>query len=231
MDDDWVSAWLGAPRFHRYVEACDGHHTTALQLYEWNVVLGQALMRDIAHFEIALRNAYDATMCDVWPGPSHWLLDPESPAVTPIWRVRKGTNGFKRGTDVNFKNRKSVDDAIRKCGNANATPGKVIAELSFGFWSHLTTASHEKSLWVPYLHQAYPAGTNRANVDRIIDNLNRVRNRIAHHEPLFNARPELSPSRTRQGILDILDLIAPRVGLHIAQTSTVQAVMRENPLA
>lgn len=40
----------------------------ALSLYEWNIDLGRVLMRDIAHFEVALRNAYDRVMRDRWEG-------------------------------------------------------------------------------------------------------------------------------------------------------------------
>lgn len=89
MKDAWIEQWLGAPRFQRYVDVCNGDRAQALKLYEWNVALGQALMRDISHFEIALRNAYNETMESRWPGKSHWLLDPDSPAVTPIWRIRR----------------------------------------------------------------------------------------------------------------------------------------------
>lgn len=154
MSDAWIDAWLGSPRFQKYVDSCAGDRARALALYEWNVTLGQALMRDIAHFEIALRNAYNMAFAAHWPGSDHWLLDPDSPAVTPIWRIKRDRSGLKRGSDVNYLNRRAVDAAIRSCGGARATPGKVMAELSFGFWRHLTSASHEKTVWVPYLHHA-----------------------------------------------------------------------------
>lgn len=127
MSDQWIDSWLGAARFQRYIDESDGDRTRALALYEWNVELGQALMHDIAHFEVALRNAYDNAISATWPHNPHWLLHAESPAVTPIWRT-KTVNGIKRGSDVNFRTRKNVDDAIRKCGYGKAEPGKVIAE-------------------------------------------------------------------------------------------------------
>jgi len=128
MSDAWIDDWLGFPRFQKYVDACGGDRARALALYEWNVSLGQALMRDIAHFEIALRNTHDAAFTPRWPGNDHWLLDPDSPAVTPIWRIRRDRSKLKRGSDVNYRNRRAVDEAIRKCGGVRATPGKVMAE-------------------------------------------------------------------------------------------------------
>lgn len=113
---------------------------------------------------------------------------------------------------MNYLNRRAVDRAIRDCGGVRATPGKVMAELSFGFWRHLTAASHEKSVWVPYLHHAYPAKTNRADVDKTIGNLNAVRNRIAHHEPIFDRvnAPGQEPARVHADLMRVLGMIAPR---------------------
>lgn len=89
MEYEWIDTWLGAPRFQRYVEQCEGNRGQALKLYEWNSLAGQMLMRDISHFEIALRNGYDKEISSSWEGEHHWLLDPHSPAITPVWRVRE----------------------------------------------------------------------------------------------------------------------------------------------
>lgn len=227
VSEAWIDAWLGTPRFERYVTASGGDRALALRLYEWNVAVGQSLMHDIAHFEIALRNAYDLAVSARWRGRQHWLLDPESPAVTPIWRVRTLRGGLKRGSDVNHLNRRAVEKAIDKCGGVRATPGKVIAELSFGFWAHLTSASREKSLWVPYLHNAYPAGTNRPVPDKAIEIINAVRNRVSHHEPVFG--PTQDPAAVHNSIVKLLDWVAPPVAAHLTATSTVHAVLDQRP--
>ncbi|MGL4304673.1 MAG: Abi family protein [Mycobacteriaceae bacterium] len=185
---DWIDEWLGASRFAPYLTKASGDRQLGVELYEWNSALGVALMHDISHFEVAMRNAYDAAISAHWKKPVHWLLSPDSPVVLPIWRVREvdKTTGLRRGADVNYLNRKSVDSAINKSGKGNAQPGKVIAELSFGFWSHLTSNASEKVLWLPYIYHSYPAGTNRKAVDQAISRINTLRNRIAHHEPIFD---------------------------------------------
>jgi hypothetical protein len=66
-----------------------------------------------------------------------------------------------------------------------APPGKVIAELTFGFWRYLSTTAHHHPLWIPYLHTAFRPGTSRQAVDGPVDRLHQLRNRIAHHEPLL----------------------------------------------
>jgi hypothetical protein len=231
LSDAWIDAWLGAPRFKKYVSLCGNDRARALATYEWNVALGQSLMRDIAHFEVALRNAYDAAFSTRWTDPNHWLLSPSSPVVMPIWRVKPDRTGLKRGTDVNYINRKAVDSAIKKCGGVNAQPGKVIAELSFGFWRSLTTASHEKSIWVPYLHGAYPKGTRRSVVDNDIADINEVRNRIAHHEPIFDRHrnPTQEPAEVRAALVKLLTMLSPDAASHLVASSTVTTVLSQRP--
>lgn len=195
-------------------------------MYEWNVAAGQALMRDIAHFEVALRNAYDAAISAAWPHQVHWLLHPESPAVMPIWRTKE-IQGMKRGSDVNFITRKNVDSAIKRCGYAHATSGKVLAELTFGFWRQLTTKAMEKSVWVPYLHKAFPPGTSRALVDTRIAAVNELRNRIAHHEPLFTTTAD--PNIVHANMMQCLLLLAPDVHTYVAGSSTAAQLLAAKP--
>jgi hypothetical protein len=226
VSDLWIDSWLGAARFQRYVDECGGDRQRALALYEWNVALGQVIMHDIAHFEVALRNAYDAAISASWPHATHWLLHADSPAVVPIWRT-KDIKGMKRGSDVNFLTRKNVDDAIKRCGYSRATPGKVLAELTFGFWRQLTTTAMEKTVWVPYLHKAFPQGTSRRVVDADIASVNSLRNRIAHHEPLFTAT--LDPTIVHARMMSCLLLLAPDVHAHVSRTSKVAQVLARRP--
>lgn len=127
----WIEAWLSETRFARYLAEASGDRGRALDLYEWNLRIGAALMRDIAHIEVAIRNAYDQAMQQHWHGTGHWLLDPTSPVLTALWRTRDG-----RRSDMNARNRSAVTGARSRCGGASASPGQVIAELSFGFWRH-----------------------------------------------------------------------------------------------
>lgn len=226
MSDTWIEAWLGEARFQRYLKASAGDRERALALYEWNVETSQILMHDIAHFEVALRNAYDAAISATWPHETHWLLHPESPAVMPIWRT-KTINGIKRGADVNFITRKNVDDAIKRSGYRHATPGKVIAELSFGFWRQLTTKAMEKSMWVPYLHKAFPHGTDRSVVDAQVKTVNDLRNRIAHHEPLFTTT--LDPVQAHDALMHCLELIAPQVHTYVGAKSKARRALEAKP--
>lgn len=114
------------------------------------------------------------------------------------------------------------------CGQAGpgAPPGKVIAELPFGFWRFLSCAAQEKALWVPFIHNAFPPGTDRrTDVDEPVTQLHRLRNRVAHHEPVLS-----EDMNARAGaIVRLSTLILPSLGQHIAATSTVAMIVSRRP--
>lgn len=164
VDGRWVEEWLSASRFATYLTAARGRRGIALDLYEWNCRTGGALLWDLAHLEVALRNADDAAVQTRWTGSSHWLLAPDSTLRVAIHRTRRTGQGGKKRVDINGRSREILDAAVSKA-RPGAPVGKVIAELPFGFWRYCTSAGHEKALWVPYLHHAFPAGTSRRDVD------------------------------------------------------------------
>jgi len=137
----------------------------------------------------------------------------------PLWRSRGG-----RRVDVNDKPRRGIQEAVRRCGSA-APPGKVVAELSFGFWRYLTSSAHEKSLWLQYLHAAYPPGTSRKDVDRGLSRLNELRNRVAHHEPIFS-QPLGSAARD---LIYVCGLLSSDVAAYVQATSSVGQLIKRRP--
>ena len=103
---EWATRWLSEARLRPYLDAREGDIDLALELHEWNLGLGRALMGDIAHLELARRNAYDRVLTE--DGERHWLFDPKSPVTRPI--VRKSKAGKER--DVNLVNRRAIADAM-----------------------------------------------------------------------------------------------------------------------
>lgn len=207
-----------------YLRACDGDFRKALELYEWNIDLGTELLKDIAVFEVGLRNAYDRTMANVWQGDFHWLLDQESPVNTPILRKRKG-----KTIDANVLNRQAINEASRKA-KGTPSPNAVVSNLTLGFWSHLTDKAHERDLWIPYLHKAWPDGTNRSDLNEKICSINKCRNRISHHEKLFNTAAISDPSVIDITIGKLFSLLYPLQTLFdCEEPSRIDAFLVEHP--
>ena len=86
---EWAERWLSSSRLSSYLDLFDGNIDCALELHEWNLMLGRVLMGDIAHFELALRNAYDRALTERFQGNEHWLFDANSPVTRPIMRNSK----------------------------------------------------------------------------------------------------------------------------------------------
>ncbi len=224
----WAERWLSRKRLAPYLAACGGDVERALDLYEWNISLGQVLMRDVAHFEVALRNAYDRVMGERWGG-AHWLLDDSSPVLRPIVRMSK--NGNPR--DVNLVTRRAVAQA-RSNAHDKDDPDQVIANLMLGFWAHLTDRSRERDLWIPYLNAAWPKGADRNGLNNALAAINRVRNRAAHNERLFDPLTEaLSPTRADASIIRALRALCPEAAERLygdEEKTPVELFCEEHPV-
>ena len=221
LSRSWIDSWLSPSRFDVYATACDGNLEDALALYEWNITLGQILLRDLSHFEIGMRNAYDAAITNHWNGSSHWLFDESSPVRRPIMRKSRGGQLL----DSNHINRKQIDQAKNTLGS-KAAADQVLSSMTLGFWTHMTDRTHERDLWIPCIHHVWPKGTNRVELHRKIQTINTLRNRVAHHEHLFNpGDTSLLPTKVDEIILHLFRQLCPEAA------EWLYPVNRPTPLA
>lgn len=219
---EWSEQWLSPARLSPYFEVCGRDPELALDLYLWNVGLCQVLVADFSHFEVALRNAYDRTLCVNWNGRDYWLLDDSSPVRTPIMRLSKS----KQLLDVNVANRKAISQAQNRCYDPS-NPNQVISNLMMGFWSHLTDRSRERDLWIPYLHNAWPIGIDRAELHQTISAINKVRNRVAHNERLFNPKSDaFLPAVVDANLIRLLHYLSPEAAWRLYGNDGVTSVER-----
>jgi hypothetical protein len=160
-------ASLTPDRLTAYMAATKGDVHQALHLYEYNTRISEALFGVIQGLEIAFRNG------------CHGRISANLKCAT--WYERAGV--------LDEKELGSVGEAKRNLirWRKRITPGRVISELTFGFWIRLIAPSYEKRLWVPHLHKAMPLmpGPDRATAFDRMEYIRKLRNRIAHHEPIF----------------------------------------------
>ena len=117
----------------------------------------------------------------------------------------------------------------------SVTPCRVLATLSFGFWIALLgsggrvdstgrKANYEMTLWRPALRGAFPFRTplTRKQAHGPLDDLRKLRNRIAHHEPIFARRL----SRDYEIILEVTGWISPATQAWIERCSRVSTLLR-----
>lgn len=167
----WVEKTLSKPRLAPYLKAMNGDLDGALSLYVINVLASAELFEWLAFLEICLRNSLVTALRGVSaneyddPFLVHWK------ALTSESR------------DAYSKATKRLTDKEK-----NASFDRIISELPFGFWRYLLSATYESTLWTSHLRHAFPGlrPRKRALVYAPLENLVYLRNRIAHHEPIFN---------------------------------------------
>ncbi|MFI6427673.1 hypothetical protein [Promicromonospora sp. NPDC050880] len=183
-----VAVLLSAPRLAPYLRAAAGNLRAALKLYQWNVEMSSAVYMMLHLVEVFLRNAIDAQL-RAWnatqidprtdrPHSGDWLLDP-SRLIERVVRRDEIDKATRRA-------RLAVRDSAT--GLRPITHDDVLAQLMFGTWRFLLPGRDpgRQLLWRDAIHGAFP-GLRRPVRDlvRDVDRLHRLRNRVAHLEPLL----------------------------------------------
>ncbi|MFC0531370.1 hypothetical protein [Phytohabitans kaempferiae] len=180
---------LSTERLAPYRAVTGGDVRSALRLYEWNREVGAAFGATLGDLEVVLRNAMHDQLTawsNMADGEPRWYLDPgrllTGDALDDIAKARR------RAT---------------RNGRPEA-PGRVVAELSLGFWRYLLAGRYERTLWLPCLRQVFPGLQGRGmrrDVNDAVRDLHLLRNRIAHHEPIHD-RPLKDLHATAMSVAD-----------------------------
>lgn len=146
----------------------------AIALYAWNAEVSAALLSPLHVCEVVIRNAaadaLDAVYGPRWPWERSFIFSLPNPAG----------NYYSTRRDL-------MAVAARQ-----PSTGKVIPELKFAFWQEMFTYRHDVRLWNTHLKRIFPnhdpAGTVvslRNAIYADLAEIRKLRNRIAHHEPIF----------------------------------------------
>lgn len=210
---DLFEARLSRDRIRPYVSATDGSVERVVALYEWNLSASAEVLKIIAVVEVVLRNSISSSFESFSrsnSGDGFWLSDSR---ILPFARQRD-----------------AVEHALKKVTAQNREPtlSAVIPELSFGFWRFLLTKRYGAMFWSPVLQYAFPEvrhGAERALFDRV-GRLHRLRNRIAHHEPIFGRRLDLD----HRDCLLVLGAVCPVTAKWAEGISRIPEVLANTPL-
>lgn len=145
----------------------------ALALYAWNAQVSAAMMNPLHICEVVVRNAVsdalEAVYGSRWPWNDAFLRSLPSPST-----------GFNARED------------LKKVRRKKASTGKVIPELKFVFWQKMFTGRFDGAIWNSHLRTVLPYANPALNVQDLrklihddLEQLRLLRNRIAHHEPIF----------------------------------------------
>jgi len=179
---------LSLERFARYLEWAGGDRQRALELYALNTRVSEALYTPLQLLEVVLRNRIHTVMSAT--GGARWF---EQEGLLAIEHQRQQLA-------------KAVEDLQKE--RKELTAGRIVAALSFSFWTAMLSPAYE-DLWQVSLHQiarrADGKGLRRRDLSSPLTPIRTLRNRVAHHEPII----QWNLSRHYENILQIIRWLSP----------------------
>lgn len=191
---------VSKPRLDKYRPA-NRDDLETIVTYLWNVALSEALLQALSALEVGIRNAIHNTFI-AYVGTPYWfqaiLLPDDMRFVNDAWK------------------------RLSKRHKQPPSPGKIIAELTFGFWPYLVDARYHDLWWdnkaalfratFPHIPTRLPPhqAVVRKTIYERINRCQKLRNRVMHHEPIFAGLSLLNlPSAPLMDVhRDIIEMLA-----------------------
>jgi hypothetical protein len=202
-----LEAILSEARFARYVDWAMGDRQHALKLYSLNCQVSESFYTPLHFLEICLRNKISSIATELPFG------DPSLP-----WFDRPE---FQLGRNQP----KQVEKAKRDLHEEGKPlePGRIFAALTFGYWTAFLGKDYDPH-WQQGLNRiarrADGKGLRRKDLSEPLDRLRRLRNRVAHHEPILT----WDLRKHHDNNLLLLEWIAPRAAQWCRQLSRFEGV-------
>jgi hypothetical protein len=181
---------LSFQRMNRYLIACYQDKQKALVLYKLNSQLSQTMFGVVALFEIALRNKIN----------NHYKF------VNSNWLV----NGFLHSNNCtnSIKDIEETRPELQRDGKS-FTNDNILTKLTLNFWKMLFAPQQFRaggnSLLEIFVN--IPPNVSQNNIYNKIDKIRKLRNRIAHHEPICFHYRRISTRNTKIVYENIIELI------------------------
>lgn len=198
---------LSEDRLTKYLQATDRDLEKALELYTWNTQIGGALYGSLQGFEVILRNAMSRELVTRY-GETWHANKPVVFQDQQMDRITKVKERWKKERPITLPD--------------------IVADLSFGFWSDILEHRIYDELWKTTLHKAFPnrsKGTRRPDAAAPVIKLYRLRNRIAHHEPIWQRNLD----DDHDTIIRIASWICPQTSEWIKDQSTLENALNLKP--
>lgn len=208
-----LKASLSAPRFARYLSASRGNDVRAISLYHWNSKLSQAMYIYLQAWEVCFRNRLNEFLC--WKYSPAWAYD-----------ERRAQRQLTRMDASRLKD--AINRQERSRGISPAPLPAIVADLSAGFWVSQLSKSYEVPyVWRYNLGRIFPhdGALQTRSAWKICDELLSLRNRVAHHEPIFH----LSLEQHHRDLQRIVAAMCPATHAFAEASCTFTSVWNARP--
>jgi len=185
---------LASERLDAYRQDGAGEITT-FSRYLLNMALCESLYSPLQFAEIALRNAIHVYFTDYY-GKENWY------DIIPDNKLRKWQP-------------QQIADTKRKLSQSrkSITPGAIVAELNFGFWTSFFNKFHGQSglghrLAANVFPYAPKTERSLSKLDDKWERVRRLRNRVFHHERILHWK---SLEQQHSELLELIKWISPEL--------------------
>jgi len=201
---------LSPERLDTYLKASGFKPLRAVQIYLWNARLSECFYFPLQCAEVTLRNAIHEAFSNAYS--ADWPTDIK----------------FERHAGAKtIANIAKVQTRIVDSGYPITTP-RIVAGMSFDFWTILLTSKFDQPVWKTRLHRTFPGlpkNLHRRDLAQIVMPLKEFRNRIAHHEPIFRA----NHGDMQRDIVQLIRYKCPHTADWVAHHSRLHTILRERP--
>ncbi len=170
MDSKALERIFSTERLQSYLKRHNDNYSFAIDHYRANILISESFYPLISILEIGLRNGVNNQLITKFSG-SEWFENKDFIKIASSFQIET----ISKARNSILQEKKEI------------TPGRIIAELSFGFWTSLFDARYEMTLW-KNLRLVFPACPKvirqRKTISSKLNGIRKLRNRIFHHEAI-----------------------------------------------
>jgi hypothetical protein len=204
---------LSRARLARYMREAGGNLEYALELYRWNAALCQSMYWPTQTAEIVTRNGICRTLEKRYG--VDWSRNPKFRA------------------SCKTKDIENLDKTVsrQKIERRTAMPStdQIVADLSFGFWVSLLTTHYAVPLkWPAFVSLSFPGAAKGTRLDAartLAEDVRLLRNRMAHHEPIFH----LDLTRYHRSVTLLTKWASPAAHEFVSQSCRFATIFADRP--
>lgn len=205
-----MATYLSDQRLCRYAPAAADDGVAREDIYIWNCDLSEAFHFALHIAEISCRNSIHSAL------------------------LYKGDRWFENTTFLGLLNGERKQSLLGVINSEMRQHGDLMdahhltSSLPFGFWEHLTTKRFQRFLFPKGFQRNFqhaPANARLQDLQKLIESVRRWRNRIAHHNAIFDKKP----SSKYQDILRLISWSSPELETWVAKRCKVNQTINARP--
>lgn len=168
MNKDYINLLFNSKRKHRCKQYLNSNNNDSLQnCYLYNIALSKTFYYLLHTLELILKNTINNVL------------------------VVENQNWITSDSFLDDIEKRKIKDIIKKLKLPieQISDNTILENLEFGFFTRLFDKRYEKKIWHKYMEDIFPnidkVNKNRHILSKKIRKLKNLRNKIAHHEPIY----------------------------------------------